>query len=73
MDKDEELRNRPLQRKKQLAEIIDLLIREDPAISNPALDFAESSFQGVTICVQKAKTVQHKKHKTKGALSAKPK
>jgi len=49
MEKDEELRDLSTQRKKQIAEIVDLLIREDPAISNPALDFAESSFRSVTI------------------------
>jgi hypothetical protein len=49
MDKDEELRNLSTQRKKQIAEIVDLLIREEPAISNAALDFAESSFRSVTI------------------------
>jgi hypothetical protein len=49
MDKDDELHKLSNQRKKQIAEIVDLLIREEPAISNPALDFAESSFRSVTI------------------------
>jgi hypothetical protein len=45
-------------RKKQIAEIVDLLIREDPAISNPALDFAESSFRSVTIRLKSPKKDQ---------------
>jgi hypothetical protein len=55
MDEDEELRQLPTQRKKQLAEIIDVLIREDPAISNPALDFSETSFRRVTIRLRTSK------------------
>jgi hypothetical protein len=58
MEKDEELRNLSTQRKKQIAEIVDLLIREDPAISNPALDFAESSFRSVTIRLKTPKKDQ---------------
>jgi hypothetical protein len=58
MEKDEELRGLSTQRKKQIAEIVDLLIREDVAISNPALDFAESNFRSVTIRLKTPKKSQ---------------
>ena len=59
MNRDGELRHLPSQRKKQLAEIIDVLIREDPTISNPALDFCETSFRRVTIRLRTPKEQQH--------------
>jgi hypothetical protein len=58
MNKDEELRQLSTQRKKQLAEIIDVLIREDPSITNPALDFSETSFRRVTIRLRTPKENQ---------------
>jgi len=49
MERDTELRQLTAQRKKQLADLVDRLVREDPSVSNPALDFAARSFISVTI------------------------
>jgi hypothetical protein len=55
MNKDEQLGQLSNQQKKQLAEIIDVLLRADPSITNPALDFSETSFRKVTIRIRAPK------------------
>jgi len=54
MQRDNELRKVSTQHRKHLADVIDHLVREDPSVSNPALDFAARSLISVTIGLRTA-------------------
>jgi hypothetical protein len=49
MEKDEELRQLLSQRKKELSNLVDRLVREDTSISRPAIDFAAGSLVSIKI------------------------
>lgn len=61
MEKDVELQQLNAQRKQQLAEVVDRLVREDPSVSNPALDFAAKSFRSVDIRIRPPEEPRHDK------------